>query len=165
MSNALRFDFIVDKDTHSLHIKREFAAKRQTVWDCYTKQELLDRWYAPKPLRTVTKSMDFREGGHWVFAMIEPSGTEHWSRTDYLSIKPIDSFTGMDGFCNDKGELNPHLPRSKMEVRFSDLNEHTLMETVVTYGSAEALQTVIEMGLEGGLKSTLECLDELLLKL
>tara|TARA_R100001377_G_scaffold73156_1_gene49059 strand:+ start:795 stop:1292 length:498 start_codon:yes stop_codon:yes gene_type:complete len=165
MSNALRFDFIVDKDTHSLHIKREFAAKRQTVWDCYTKRELLDRWYAPKPLRTVTKSMDFREGGHWVFAMIEPSGTEHWSRTDYLSIKPIDSFTGMDGFCNDKGELNPHLPRSNVEVKFSDLHQHTLMETVVVYSCAEALQTVIEMGMEGGLKSTLECLDELLLQL
>lgn len=165
MSNALRFDFIVDKDTHSLHIKREFAGKRQTVWDCYTKQELLDRWYAPKPLRTVTKSMDFREGGHWVFAMIDPSGTEYWSRTDYKTISPIDSFTGIDSFCDNKGELNPHLPSSEMEVKFSDLNDHTLMETVVVYSSAEALQTVIEMGMEEGLKSTLECLDELLLKI
>lgn len=165
MSHSLRFDFIVNKDKNSLHIKREFAAKRQTVWDCYTKQELLDRWYAPKPLITRTKSMDFREGGHWVFAMIEPSGTEYWSRTDYQSIKPKEFFTGIDSFCNSEGEVNPEYPSSKMEVKFSDLNAHTLMETVVTYDSAEALQTVIAMGMEGGLKSTLESLDDLLLKL
>lgn len=165
MSQTLRYDFIVDKDRHSLIIRREFAAKRQTVWDCYTKRELLDQWYAPQPLRTVTKSMDFREGGHWVFAMIEPNGTQHWSRTDYVSIEPIDYFTGMDGFCNEEGELNPHLPRSRMKVAFSDHNTLTLMETIVNYDSAEALQTVIAMGMEGGLKSTLERLDELLLKL
>lgn len=165
MSHTLQFDFVVNKDNKSLNIKREFAAKRQTVWDCYTKQELLDRWYAPKPLSTRTKSMDFREGGHWVFAMIEPSGTEHWSRTDYLEIKPKEYFTGIDSFCNNEGEVNPQYPSSKMEVKFSDLNEHTLMETVVTYDSAEALQTVIAMGMEGGLKSTLESLDDLLLKL
>jgi len=24
-----------------------------------------------------TKSMDFREGGHWHYAMVEPNGTEY----------------------------------------------------------------------------------------
>jgi uncharacterized protein YndB with AHSA1/START domain len=38
----LFFDFIVDKKNNTLTIKREFAANRQLVWDCYTKQEHLD---------------------------------------------------------------------------------------------------------------------------
>ena len=42
---------------------------------------------------------------------------------------------------------------------------NTLVETVVSYASPEALQQVINMGLKEGLASTLERLDELLLVL
>jgi len=161
----VRFDFLVDKEKSTITIKREFAAKRQMVWDCYTKSELLDRWFAPKPLTTRTKFMDFREGGHWHYAMVEPSGQEYWGRMDYQAIHPIDSYTSLDGFCDDTGELNPALPRSKWHVTFSDIAKHTLVETVVFYSSPEALQQVMQMGLKEGLTSTLERLDELLLNL
>jgi uncharacterized protein YndB with AHSA1/START domain len=76
MSNKLQFDFVVDKDNNTMTIRREFNAGRQRVWDCHTKSELLDRWFAPKPLTTKTKSMDFRAGGHWHYAMIDPNSQE-----------------------------------------------------------------------------------------
>ena len=165
MKADLQFDFLVDKEKNTLTIKREFAAKRQLVWDCYTKSELLDRWFAPKPLTTKTKHMDFREGGHWHYAMVEPNGQEYWGRSDYQTIHPIDNYTALDGFCDDTGALNPELPRSKWDVSFSDGATHTLVVTVVSYTSAEALQQVINMGMKEGLTSTLERLDELLLTL
>lgn len=165
MKADLQFAFLVNKENNTITVKREFAAKRKLVWDCYTKSELLDRWFAPKPLSTKTKVMDFREGGHWLYAMIEPSGQEYWGRMDYQTIAPIDHYTSLDGFCDDTGALNPALPRSKWHVTFSDLTTRTLVETVVSYSSAEALQQVIDMGLKEGLASTLERLDELLLTL
>jgi uncharacterized protein YndB with AHSA1/START domain len=163
MKADVQFDFLVDKEKNTITIKREFAAKRQMVWDCYTKSELLDRWFAPKPLTTKTKFMDFSEGGHWHYAMVEPNGQEFWGRTDYLTIHPIDNYTTLDGFCDDTGALNPQLPRSKWNVTFSDISTHTLVVTVVSYNSAEAIQQVVNMGLKEGLASTLERLDELLL--
>ncbi|HEV2680141.1 MAG TPA: SRPBCC domain-containing protein [Rhodanobacter sp.] len=165
MKADVKLDFLVDKDKNTITIKREFAAKRQLVWDCYTKSELLDKWFAPKPLTTKTKFMDFSEGGHWHYAMVEPNGQEYWGRMDYQTIQPIDNYTALDGFCDDTGALNPELPRSKWDVTFSDVATHTLVETVVFYTSAEALQQVIQMGLKEGLTSTLERLDELLLTL
>jgi len=60
MTTELKFDFLEDKRKSSITVKREFAAKRQLVWDCHTKRELLDRWFAPKPLTTKTKHMEFR---------------------------------------------------------------------------------------------------------
>ncbi|GHD64439.1 SRPBCC family protein [Jeongeupia chitinilytica] len=165
MKAELQFDFLVNKEKNTITIKREFAAKRQLVWDCYTKSELLDRWFAPKPLTTKTSFMDFREGGHWHYAMVEPDGQEYWGRTDYQTIRPIDNYTALDGFCDATGALNPDLPRSGWDVTFSDAATHTLVETVVSYASAEALQQVIQMGLKEGLASTLERLDELLLTL
>jgi len=165
MRADLQFDFLVNKEKNTITIKREFSAKRQLVWDCYTKSELLDRWFAPKPLTTKTRFMDFSEGGHWHYAMVEPNGQEYWGRTDYQTIQPIDNYTSLDGFCDDTGKLNPDLPRSKWNVTFSDLAAHTLVETVVSYTSSEAIQQVINMGLKEGLTSTLERLDELLLVL
>ena len=165
MKVDLQFDFLVNKDKNTITIKREFAAKRQLVWDCHTKSELLDQWFAPKPLTTKTKFMDFSEGGHWLYAMVDPGGQEYWGRTDYQTIRPIDNYTALDGFCDNTGALNPDLPRSQWNVTFSDVASHTLVETVVSYTSPEALEQVINMGLKEGLASTLERLDELLLTL
>ena len=75
------------------------------------------------------------------------------------------SIPALDGFSNPDGDLNPDLPRGRIELTFSDEGEHTLVETLVSYDSPEDLQKVIDMGMEEGLASTLERLDELLLEL
>jgi len=165
MKADLQFDFIVGNDKSTLTIKREFAARRKLVWDCYTRSELLDRWFAPKPLTTKTKFMDFSVGGHWLYAMVEPNGTEYWGRTDYQTIQPIDNYTALDGFCDENGTLNAELPRAQWDVTFFDRTAHTLVQTIVRYPSPEALEQVMQMGMKDGLTSTLERLDELLLAL
>ena len=165
MTHNLRNDFLVDKETNTITIRREFKANRSMVWDCYTKYELLDQWFAPSPFTTETKSMDFKEGGHWHFAMVEPTGTKHWNWLDYLKITTKEKYTSIDAFCDEAGEINMDFPRANQQVSFFDKAENTLVETVVTYSSLTDLETVIQMGLEMGMKATLEKLDELLLKL
>ena len=165
MNNNLQFDFVPDKVKNTLTIRREFMAGRQLVWDCYTQSELLDQWFAPEPLTTKTKSMDFREGGHWHYAMVEPNGTEYWGYTEYLKIKPIDFFTSTDAFSNESGDINQDLPRAEWLVIFLDKGENALVETVVTYKSLTDLEKVVEMGMEMGMTLTLARLDELLAEL
>lgn len=162
MKADLQFDFLVDREANTITVKREFAAKRQLVWDCHTKSELLDRWFAPKPFTTETASMDFRPGGHWHYAMVDPDGNRHWGWTEYRSIQPIDNYTTLDGFCDETGTLNSDLPRAAWDVTFTDKADHTLVTTQVNYNSLEDLDMVIKMGMEEGLASTLERLDELL---
>src|SRR5262245_3856944 len=135
MKTTLQFDFIVDKEKNTITVKQEFAAGRQLVWDCHTKSELLDRWFAPKPLTTKTNSMNFSAGGHWHYAMVDPDGKEYWGRTDYTKISPIDGYIALDAFSNESGEVDPNLPRATWAVTFSDQGEHTLVQTVVTYKS------------------------------
>lgn len=163
MTANLQFDFLVEKKKNTININREFAAKRQLVWDCYTRSELLDRWFAPKPFTTKTKSMDFREGGHWHYAMVDPEGKEYWGRTDYLTIRPIENYTALDGFSDESGALNPALPRANWDVTFVDASDRSLVQTLVIYKSLEDLEKVIQMGMQEGLTSTLQRLDELLL--
>ncbi len=165
MKAELQFDFLVNREKNILTIRREFAAGRQMVWDCYTKSELLDQWFAPKPFVTKTRSMDFSEGGHWHYAMVDTGGQEYWARMDYKTITPIDNYTALDGFCDEAGKLDPQMPRSDWDVTFTEKSGRTFVQTVVTYKSTEELEQVIAMGMKDGLTSTLERLDELLLKL
>lgn len=165
MKLNLQFDFLVDKEKNTITLRREFAAPRQLVWDAHTKSELLDQWFAPRPLTTRTKTMDFRDGGHWHYAMVEPSGTEYWGRLDYIKIKPIDHYTALDAFSDANGSINPHMPRAHWDVTFQDLAKHALVQTIVTYNSLNELESVIKMNMQEGMISTLGRLDDLLLTL
>lgn len=161
----LQFDFLVDKEKNTITVKREFAAERQLVWDCYTQSELLDQWFAPEPFTTKTKSMDFRPGGHWHYAMVAPDGAEYWGYTAYQTINPIDNYTALDAFCDADGHINEALPRANWDVTFTDKGDHALVQTVVIYKSLADLEAVVKMGMQEGLTSTLEKLDKFLLTL
>lgn len=166
MNTNLQFDFIVDKEKNTITVVREFAAEQQLVWDAYTKSELLEQWFAPKPWKAETKTMDFSEGGAWLYAMVSPEGGKHWGRMDYEEIRPIEYYKGLDGFCDADGNLNPDLPRSVWTVDFkAHATENTLVHNVVAYKSLEDLETVIKMGMKEGLTMALEGLDELLASL
>jgi hypothetical protein len=52
----------------------------------------------------------------------------------------IDSYATLDGFTDESGVVNPDLPRSRWDVTFADLKEHTLVTTVVHYNSPEDVQ-------------------------
>ena len=85
-------EFIVNKDTKTVSITKEFDATRDQVWDAYTKVELLDQWWAPKPMASRTTVMDFREGGRRFYAMVSPEGQERWVLQQYKSITPKTNF-------------------------------------------------------------------------
>ena len=97
--------------------------------------------------------------------MVEPNGTEHWGWTDFVHIQPIDYYTSKDAFCDANGKVNSDLPTAHWKVSFTDLGENTVVETLVTYNSLADLETVINMGMEPGMISTLERLDDLLLEI
>ena len=97
MKNLL-FDFIVDKTTKTVSVIREFDADLSLVWDAYTKQEILDQWWAPKPWASKTKIMNFEVGGRRFYAMVSPEGEEHWSVQKFTSISPKTNFK-IHNFC------------------------------------------------------------------
>ncbi|MES2592938.1 MAG: SRPBCC domain-containing protein [Bacteroidota bacterium] len=162
MNNTLLFDFTVNKENKTITIKREFAAELALVWDAYTKSEILDKWWAPSPWKAKTKTMDFREGGHWHYAMVGPEGEEHWALANYTSIQTQKKFTGLDAFADKDGNVNTEMPQSTWEVTFTDKGEHTLVEFLISYADLAQLEETIKMGFKEGMTIAMEGLDELL---
>ncbi len=165
MSNKLAFDFSVNKENKTITVKREFAAELSLVWDAYTKSEILDQWWAPKPWKAKTKSMDFREGGRWHYAMVGPEGEEHWALASYKTIQIQKKFTVLDVFADAEGKVNKELPQSKWEVNFVDKGQVTLVESRITFDDLAQLEETIKMGFKEGLTMAMEGLDELLASL
>lgn len=164
MTNNLLFEFIVDKATNTINIKREFAGNRALVWDCYTKSEILDQWWMPHPWKSRTKSMDFREGGRWHYAAVGPNGEEHWSITTYVKIIPKKMFLANDAFGDANGNINAEMPQSKWTMNFSDMGKNTLVHGVMQFPDLAQLEQTIAMGFKEGLTMAMENLDALLAK-
>lgn len=165
MNSNLLFDFSVNKESKTINVKREFDAPLELVWQAWTTAELLDQWWGPKPWRAETKTMDFREGGFWHYAMIGPEGEKHWAKASYIAIEKEKSFTGKDGFCDESGTMNTALPQNLWENQFSANEEQTLVNVTLTFDKLEDLEQTIAMGFKEGFTMGLNQLDELLLQL
>jgi len=159
MNNDLLFDFTVDKAAQKIFITREFNAGLSLVWDAFTKQEIVDQWSAPAPMRCQTKYMDFKVGGRRFYAMILPDGQERWIVQDYTSITPKTNFKLYNAFA-DKDE-NRELPGSEWDHNFSEQNGITKVNITIFNESLERMQSLSE-GFRIGYTVMLTNLDELL---
>jgi len=160
----MKMDFIVDKQTKTVSITKEFAFELSLVWDAYTKPELLDQWWAPKPLTSRTKVMDFRVGGRRFYAMVSPDGQElGWAIQKYTSISPKTNFKFFNAFADE--EENPQLPGSDWDLNFSEQDGTTKVSISIYNESLERLEKGLEMGFKEGTMSQLDNLEDLLAKL
>lgn len=158
--NNLQFDFKVDKSTKTVFIDREFNAELSLVWDAFTKQEILDQWWAPKPFESKTKVMEFKVGGRRFYAMVSPEGQEMWQLQQYTSITPKTNFKFLSVFA-DRDE-NPHLPGSNWDLNFTEENKITKVSISIYNDSLERMEKMIEMGFKEGFTMTLNELENLL---
>lgn len=157
-----QFNFLVDKEKNTLSIEKTFNAPQDMVWRTWTEPELLDKWWAPKPWKSVTKSMEFQDGGRRLYAMVGPKGEEHWAFADYTSINPKDSFCYSDGFCDSDGNRTESLPDSFWTVNFSESDDVTTVHVEIKHKSLEDLEKIIEMGFKEGFTASIEQLNEML---
>jgi uncharacterized protein YndB with AHSA1/START domain len=159
MNNDLLFDFTVNKAAKTVLITREFAAAQDLVWDAFTKQELLDQWSAPAPMRAKTKYMNFEVGGKRFYAMINPDGQERWSLQTYTSITPKTNYKMYNSFADE--HENPQLPGSEWDYNFSEQNGTTTVRINIYNESFERMESLLE-GFTIGFKLTLVNLENLL---
>lgn len=165
MNSNLLFDFTVNKENNTIQIKREFNANLELVWQAWTTAELLDQWWGPKPWRAETKTLDFREGGFWLYAMVNPEGEKHWSKINYMSITPEKSFAAKDCFCDENGTMNPAFPQILWENIFIPKENKTLVDMLLTFDTFADIETIIQTGFQEGMTVNLKQLDVLLLTL
>lgn len=162
MNSNLVFDFTVDKTTNTVLVNKEFAANLSMVWDAFTKQEILDQWWAPKPWSSRTKFMDFTEGGRRFYAMVSPEGQEHWSIQKFSSISPRTNIQYSNAFSDKDEQIDEAMPNSNWDVNFRERNGVTTVSIVIKFKTLADLEKIVQMGFNEGFTATLNQMEKML---
>lgn len=162
MNTEMINNFVVKKEEKAITMERSFAAPLDPVWAAWTQADILCQWWAPAPWKCVIKSLDFREGGRWHYAMEGPDGDRHWALFDYDTIRPKTFYSGSDSFCDENGIPNNGKAKTKWETRFSEGGGQTVVRIVISFNSAEGLEQQLAMGFKEGIQQDFVQLDALL---
>jgi len=166
MKKNLLINFSIDRKTTTIKVEREFAAPIEKVRAAWTESKIIDQWWAPKPWKARTKTMDFRVGGHHLYAMVGPDGTEHWARADFISIEPFKNYSVKDSFCDEHGKRNQEFPSAIRTNTFKEIENNTTLVTIkIQYEKLSDIKKVIEMGFKEGFTAALENLDKIVINI
>lgn len=137
-----------------LVLSRVFDAPRELVFDAWTKQEHVSRWFGPKGYSTTTHEMDARVGGMWRFELRGPDGKTWDSRIVYLEIKRPEKLVYDHG--SDKDD-DPH--RFRVTITFDEQSDK---KTVVTMRQLHPTKAQRDAGLGfGAVELGYQTLDKL----
>jgi uncharacterized protein YndB with AHSA1/START domain len=159
------FDFSINKERSTIHIKREFAAELELVWQSWTLAKLLDQWWAPSPYRTETKTMDFRVGGVWHYALVSPGANKHWCRSDYKTIESYKHITELRSFSDEFGTIDPAVKPTECNIDFTYREGKTLVAMLEKYTNPKMFERMATDSHKKGFSAHLINLDKLLLTL
>lgn len=154
--------FSKDPANKRMLIQRAFSAPLEQVWKAWTDSALLDQWWAPKPWKAVTKSMEFKEGGVWLYYMQGPEGEQSWAKATYKNIIPLKSFETVDAFCDEQGVDSGEFPSMQWRTAFKATEHGTSVEIEITFASPEDMEKIVELGFQEGFEAAHDNLDELL---
>ncbi|HSZ72249.1 MAG TPA: SRPBCC domain-containing protein [Cytophagaceae bacterium] len=153
-------EILKDLPNKKLNITRHFDAPLEDVWRAWTESELLDLWWAPQPWKAETKTMNFKEGGSWLYAMVGPDHARHWAKVDFKKIDLHKSFEVMNYFCDEKGKIFSDFPTMNWKNTFSSTANGTKVLVDISFTKEEDIQQIIEMGFEAGFTAALGNLDQ-----
>jgi uncharacterized protein YndB with AHSA1/START domain len=154
----------IDKDlaNKKITVTKHFDAKPDAVWHSWTKQAILDKWWAPKPWRAETKKLEFKEGGSWQYVMVGPENERQNGKLSYTKVNAPKSFEATDSFTDEKGLVDETRPQAHWKCEFKSDGAGTDVKITITPKTEGALEKFLEMGFEEGFKMALGNLEEYL---
>jgi uncharacterized protein YndB with AHSA1/START domain len=95
--------------------------------------------------------------------MTGPEGDQPHGYWDIVEVNPPRSLVFRDGFANDDGSPNPDLPRTTARVTIEETGSgRTRMSIQSLFPSTEAMEQVLALGAEEGLKQAVGQIDAIL---
>lgn len=152
-------DIIKDIDARTLTITAEFAASVERVWELYANPRQLEKVWGPPTHPATFVDHDITVGARTVYYMTGPEGEKYAGYWQITAVDEPNSFAFDDGFAHDDYSPNTDLPVLHCVYAFEARGEKTLATYTTIYDSAEALQQVLDMGMEEGVRGAMGQID------
>lgn len=150
-----------------LILERVFNAPRELVFKAFSEAEHLKHWWGPRGWELTVCNVDFRPGGIWHYCMKcmdenqgDFYGFESWGKAVYEEIVEPEKIVYVDYFSDAEGNAAEGMPSSQITMTFEKHEGKTKLVSRAQYASAEALKSVMEMGMEQGITETWDRLAE-----
>ena len=151
-----------DLDALTLTITADFAAPVERVWEVYADPRQLERVWGPPSHPATFVDHELAPGGRMTYYLTSPQGEKHYAYWHIDTVDRPDGFTFRDGFASDDSfTADPEMPESRQAYTFTPTDTGTRATYVSTYATAEALQTVLAMGVVEGASSAINQIDDL----
>lgn len=158
-------DVVKDLDNATITIVSEFDAGPDRVWQLWEDPRLLEKWWGPPTYPATVVDHDLNPGGVVTYYMTGPEGDQPWGRWDVKTVEKPRLIEIEDSFAEEGGERKTDLPSGSMRVEIEEIEGapgRTRMSIAQVSTSTEALQEMLDMGMEEGMKQALGQVDALL---
>ena len=155
----------VHKDPKALTmtISAEFDASPERVWQLWADPRQLERWWGPPTYPATFTTYDLSPGSRVEYHMTGPEGDQPRGYWDILEVDPPRRIVFRDGFALDDGSPNEALPQGEGRVTIEPIGEgRTRMSIENLFPSTEAMEQVLAMGMEEGMKEAMGQIDAIL---
>nr|WP_294937201.1 SRPBCC domain-containing protein [uncultured Flavobacterium sp.] len=149
-------------ESKQINVKHSYPHPLETLWDAFTKTEMLEKWWAPLPYKAKVVTNHFEKGQRLLYYMVGPEGERHYCIAEFLDIDPHKSFVVTDAFCDENGVINTDLPQMKWHNTFSFENGITTITNILNFEKPGDMSKTLEMGFEEGYRTALNQLFDLL---
>ena len=155
----------IQKDTEllTMSITTELDAPVARAWELWSDPRQLERWWGPPTYPATFTEHDLTPGGRCSYFMTGPDGDQPHGWWQITAVDPPHRLEFDDGFADEHGVPNADLPVMAMRV---DLSERTgggsSMTIVSRFASVEAMEQILEMGAEEGIRAAINQIDGIL---
>ena len=147
----------------TMTLEAEFDASAERVWQLWADPRQLERWWGPPSYPATVTAHDLRPGGRVEYHMTGPEGDQPRGYWDVLEVDAPRQLIFRDGFANEDGTPNTELPMNTARVSIEELGDgRTRMSIESEFPSTEALEQVLAMGMEQGLREAVGQIDAIL---
>jgi uncharacterized protein YndB with AHSA1/START domain len=152
-----------DAGALTLTITAEFDASVPRVWELWANPRLLERWWGPPTYPATFVDHDLKPGAKVTYFMTGPEGDRAHGWWRVLTVDEPSGLEFEDGFADDNGAPNPELPVMTIRVTLEEVpGVGTRMTIETTFPSQDAMEQVIAMGMDEGMSSAIDQIDDIL---
>ncbi|MGJ6979986.1 SRPBCC family protein [Aestuariimicrobium soli] len=155
-------DFATDPETRTITITAEFAAPVERVWQLYADPRQLEQVFGPPTYPATFVQHELVVGSQTHYYMTSPEGEKYPGLWTITAVDEPRSFSFEDSFADESFVANTDLPTSTNTYAFEPSDAGTRAVFTSTFASAEALQQVIDMGVEEGSIGAINQIDAFL---
>jgi uncharacterized protein YndB with AHSA1/START domain len=156
-------DIRKDIEARTMTVTAEFDAPVERAWQLWADRNQLERWWGPPTYPATFVEHDLTPGGVMKYFMTGPEGDKVHGWWRVLAAEAPRRLEFEDWFAGDDGEPNGELPMTTARVAIDERpGGGTRMSIVSTFPSPEAMEQVLAMGMEEGMREALGQIDDVL---